>query len=322
MRSRAIVLTGVLISSSLVSAVTPVVAKGFDTTGSETTQTERSIVDRKARALKVRVKQTAGVLRIRVTWLPTRDRAKDHNRYHVRVMTTRDTNKTVVANISRRKVAVSPTTYRINLTARDRATIRRADRAVVAVSQLHDGADADRRYERSFAAIKDLRTAQPAPATPTARDCRRVKIGPKADLHDCNLTGVKLERTDLAQVNLSGAILTGAHLHRSRLVEANLARVDLTKADLNSADLRATYGDEIHAPYARLASANLGASVQYAPNYQNASFRGASLDHVAMNDGNFDQVDFSLGDLSYGNFLGSSRKGANFEGANLRYVVW
>ncbi len=66
---------------------------------------------------------------------------------------------------------------------------------------------------------------------------RKANPRTEIDLWDANLSGVDLNDTNLAHVNLIEADLSGASLIKTRLVSADLWNVDLSGANLTGADL-------------------------------------------------------------------------------------
>lgn len=132
------------------------------------------------------------------------------------------------------------------------------------------------------------------------------------DLHDADLSGARLNETNLKQAYLLRAILKGAKLTQADLRAADFIEADLTEATLVEADLR---------------GANLGLSKLFKANLRDANLRGAQLAQAKMGGAiltgadlrkaHLNHADLSGADLSYANLTGSILWGATLTGADL-----
>ena len=113
------------------------------------------------------------------------------------------------------------------------------------------------------------------------------KEGERADFHNADLGGARLEDVNLEKANLNDARLEGAFLNFANLKEASLERAALR--------------------FVRATDANFcGAYLEHA-DFRNAGLSGATFEGAVLSDANFENAY-----LGHVNFTGATLRDANF----------
>jgi uncharacterized protein YjbI with pentapeptide repeats len=133
----------------------------------------------------------------------------------------------------------------------------------------------------------DLRGARIQNANLNEADLRGAKLR-KAQLHAANL-----RKAQLGGANLFGADLRGAHLSEAELCGSDLRAADLSGADLTWADLT-----EASLTEANLSWANLGGADLKRSHLVTVSFKSTKLDNTNMADAAIGSTIFASTDLS------------------------
>jgi uncharacterized protein YjbI with pentapeptide repeats len=150
------------------------------------------------------------------------------------------------------------------------------------------------------------------------------------DLESADLSGIDLERIDLADANLEGADLSGARLNHANLVHARLRRANLTNAILDYANLAHAQLDganlafaslqDAMLPFAHLDGANLSAANLKNTRAEDAHFKNANLSYASLQDAVLSCSDFRRANLLGANLEGANMIAINLESANLSLV--
>ena len=123
-----------------------------------------------------------------------------------------------------------------------------------------------------------------------------------ADFSYASLNDANLSRARLSEANLSGARLLGANLSRARFSEANLSGARLLGADLSRASLN---------------DANLSRASLYEANLSGARLLGADLSRASLNDANLSRARLFRANLSGARLAGADLTGADLENSIL-----
>ncbi len=152
----------------------------------------------------------------------------------------------------------------------------------------------------------------------------------EANLRDADLSGINLVQADLKLANFSGANLSAAVLNETQLLIANLTEADLSDASLVGADLRRAHLqhttlvracltnaqlDSANLEYANLAQANLMAVC-----LNEANLAHANLTYCNLQYGNLSQSHFQNADLTHANLRGTNLRNADLTGADLSFA--
>lgn len=141
------------------------------------------------------------------------------------------------------------------------------------------------------------------------------------DLHEANLSDVKLvtarlHNASLNRANLSRAILSRAILSKSSLQAANLRNADLSLSDLTQADLQGAILKDTHIGGATLKGTKLSTA-----DLSGANLSGADLSESDLSRANLSGADLRACDLSGANLSRANLSRANLSNANLNAAV-
>lgn len=182
--------------------------------------------------ISVDVSRVGKRLTVDVHWDSALDKARGRDAFHIRALAANTRGGLrEVGHIRRTGDQSRHSVYVLTLSGGERRVWNRAHHTVVAVSQQHDGPDADRLFEKNLATV--ISSDGNASGGSGVRGCNTRLIGPGAELERCDLAGVSLARADLVGSNLSGARLDGA----------DLTRADLRDADVDGASWKGTVLD-------------------------------------------------------------------------------
>ncbi len=147
-------------------------------------------------------------------------------------------------------------------------------------------------------------------------------------LERANLAGANLSRANLSNAALGGADLSGADLSGANLSRANLSDAILTCANLSCANLTEAIFNRANLSGATLSLTNLTKTVGNGANLEKAVLSGALLHEATLSGADFSAADLSgadlarayLGDTAFStaNLRSADFRGANLRGANLR----
>lgn len=158
------------------------------------------------------------------------------------------------------------------------------------------------------------------------------RLGPGADLSECDLSGENLAAQDLRRANLreadlrganlrntilSGANLAGADLRDARLPGTNLGGANLARADLRGLDLTTAGLDGVDFSQALLDRANLRAT-----NLAQARLRGASLNNARAERASMERADLSGANLEAAVLTEADLQRVVLRGANMRKATF
>ena len=132
------------------------------------------------------------------------------------------------------------------------------------------------------------------------------------DFHGANLSGARLNQTNLNFAYLSGAILKSAKLTQADLRFTNFFEADLTEATLVEADLRSANLCSANMHKANLGEANLRGSILVQAKMDEAILTWADLRKARL-----DQADLTKADFSHANLTGCLLLGATLTDADL-----
>jgi uncharacterized protein YjbI with pentapeptide repeats len=148
-------------------------------------------------------------------------------------------------------------------------------------------------------------------------DCSEARLE-RADLAGVNLSRVNLSNAALGGADLSGVDLGGANLSRAKLSNANLTGANLSRANLSEAVF-----NRANLSGAMLSLTNLTKAVGNGANLGKAVLSGALLHEATLGGADFTAADVSGADLGRAylgdaTFSAANLRSGDFRGANLR----
>lgn len=128
------------------------------------------------------------------------------------------------------------------------------------------------------------------------------KEGERADFHNADLGGVRLEGVNLGGANLNGVNLEKANLNGARLEGAFFKSANLKGASMERADLRSVWATDTNF---------CDASLEHA-DFRDAVLSGSTFEGAVLSDANFENAY-----LGHCNFTGATLWDANFAYAHI-----
>lgn len=140
----------------------------------------------------------------------------------------------------------------------------------------------------------------------------------KADFHNGNLDGAKLESSELASCDLSEAFLTGASLANVKFYHSNLSHAKLRSADLTGAVIRdETNFSDADLGRANLTDADLSHQTLTRVKLVEANLTRTNLAGANLRDADLRGVDFSSADLRGADLRGAKLEEVHLKGAKM-----
>jgi uncharacterized protein YjbI with pentapeptide repeats len=137
----------------------------------------------------------------------------------------------------------------------------------------------------------------------------------RPDLQGANLAGLRFDKGNLGQVDLSGADLSGAQLWGANLTGADLSGANLRKAKLERAHLQGTKLTKADLSEADFSHTELIEAVLSEAIFSGATFSGANLSLAYLKRTNLQNVNFSGAYFNYADLSGADLTGADLSGS-------
>jgi hypothetical protein len=141
-------------------------------------------------------------------------------------------------------------------------------------------------------------------------------------LRGVDLSGARLDESDLRCVDLGGARLDRAELRCARLDGADLRGASLDGASLDGASLSGASLSGASLSGASLSGASLSGASLSGASLDGASLDGARLDRAMLICARLDRASLSGASLICARLDRASLSGASLDGADLRYTTW